>query len=163
MRGKDSSKFACAKKLEVMCNPFLYGFVRDCEGSKSLMICRRAPLCVKASNDATENCFKASSDQKSLQYVREIWESKAGRPLYEDFVNSINKLCKNPKVGSIANRRDVEKTCVSAMKVLSDTVHQNYRSTSSTGTPAFQQTNISIPKDEDDPRDPKAKASGSAK
>lgn len=159
----DSSKFACAKKGEVICNPFLYGNVLACSNSPGPhQVCIRQPLCVAPSVASSEACFIASRDKNSLLNIQQIWMSPSGRAQYEAFVKSIKDLCREAAAGGSSKSSDVKKTCKVALKTLAERVHSEYESRPSVPSPQPSSSNASPTSAQPDREAEKANAAPAA-
>jgi hypothetical protein len=131
-------KFVCLKRDEIMCNPFLYGYVKECKVSpknpsdagarQTTETCSKKPLCIRPVKATSEECYNASNSSDALKNISEIWQSPKGEEIYENFIDLMKKACSQASIGRLSKKSDIVKNCVSAKKTLSDKIHADYKS-----------------------------------
>ncbi len=114
--------FKCETDSEILCNPLLFGFKKNCFKVESKEICSEKPLCIERSVNATKNCLKLSDSTEQLNQVLELWKNPKNKDVYEKFTKDLNKLCNAENIAS----NDVKQTCQVAARRFNKIIETNF-------------------------------------
>ena len=114
--------FKCETDSEILCNPLLFGFKKNCFKLETKEICSEKPLCIERSVNATKNCLKLSDSTDQLNQVLELWKNPKNKAVYEKFTKDLNKLCNAENIAS----NDVKQTCQVAARRFNKIIETNY-------------------------------------
>lgn len=117
-----SEMFKCETDSEILCNPLLFGFKKNCFKLETKEICSEKPLCIERSVNATKNCLKLSDSTDQLNQVLELWKNPKNKAVYEKFTKDLNKLCNAENIAS----NDVKQTCQVAARRFNKIIETNY-------------------------------------
>ncbi len=117
-----SEMFKCETDSEILCNPLLFGFKKNCFKLETKEICSEKPLCIERSVNATKNCLKLSDSTDQLNQVLELWKNPKNKDVYEKFTKDLNKLCNAENIAS----NDVKQTCQVAARRFNKIIETNY-------------------------------------
>lgn len=114
--------FKCESDSEILCNPLLFGFKKNCFKLETKEVCSEKPLCIERSVNATKNCLKLSDSTEQLNQVLELWKNPKNKDIYEKFTKDLNKLCNAENIAS----NDVKQTCQVAARRFNKIIETNY-------------------------------------
>lgn len=114
--------FKCETDSEILCNPLLFGYKKNCFKVETKEICSEKPVCIERSVNATKNCLKLSDSTEQLNQVLEIWKNPKNKDVYEKFTKDLNKLCNAESIAS----NDVKQTCQVAARRFNKIIETNY-------------------------------------
>jgi hypothetical protein len=114
--------FKCESDSEILCNPLLFGFKKNCFKLEDKDVCSEKPLCIERSVNATKNCLKLSDSTEQLNQVLELWKNPKNKDVYEKFAKDLNKLCNEENIVS----NDVKQTCQVAARRFNKIIETNY-------------------------------------
>lgn len=114
--------FKCDSENEILCNPLLFGFKKNCFKLENKEVCSEKPLCIERSVSATKNCLKLSDETEQLNQILELWKNPKNRKVYEKFTKDLNQLCNAENIAS----NDVKQTCQVAARRFNKIIETNY-------------------------------------
>lgn len=114
--------FKCETDSEILCNPLLFGYKKNCFKLETKEVCSEKPLCIERSVNATKNCLKLSDSTEQLNQVLELWKNPKNKDVYEKFTKDLNKLCNAENIAST----DVKQTCQVAARRFNKIIETNY-------------------------------------
>ncbi len=114
--------FKCESDSEILCNPLLFGFKKNCFKLETKEVCSEKPVCIERSVNATKNCLKLSDSTEQLNQVLELWKNPKNKDVYEKFTKDLNKLCNAENIAS----NDVKQTCQVAARRFNKIIETNY-------------------------------------
>ncbi len=114
--------FICDNDSEILCNPLLFGFKKNCFKVEGREVCSEKPICIERSVNATKNCLQKSDTTEQLRQVLEIWKNPKNKVVYEKFMNDMNTLCDAKNFSS----DDVRQTCKVASTRFNGIIENNF-------------------------------------
>ncbi len=99
--------FKCETESEILCNPLLFGYKKNCFKVETKEICSEQPICIERSVNATKNCVQKTNSKDQFEVILNIWKNPKNKNVYEKYMKDLNQLCNTDNFTS----EDVRQTC----------------------------------------------------
>ncbi len=114
--------FKCDNESEILCNPLLFGYKKNCFKVESNEICSEKPICISRSVNATKNCSELTNSKDSFEQILSLWKNPKNKITYEKYTKDLNQLCNVDNFTA----EDVKQTCKVSSKRFNLIMDQNF-------------------------------------
>jgi hypothetical protein len=114
--------FNCEKKSEILCNPLLFGYKKNCFKVETREVCSEKPICIQRSRNATKTCMQLTDTTEQFEHVLNLWKNPKNKTTYEKFMTDINQLCNSGNL----TVTDVKQTCKVAALRFNSVIDKNF-------------------------------------
>lgn len=114
--------FKCANDKEILCNPLLFGYIKNCYKFEGDMVCNHKPVCIQRSKNATQNCIKKSSTTDLENTVLEIWKNPKNKNVISYMNDQLKGLCSETSQAV----QDIQQTCKVAVQKFNSVMEKSF-------------------------------------
>ncbi len=114
--------FKCDNESEILCNPLLFGYKKNCFKVESNEVCSEKPICISRSVNATKNCSELTNSKDSFEQILSLWKNPKNKITYEKYIKDMNQLCNADNFTA----EDVKQTCKVSAKRFNLIMDQNF-------------------------------------